>query len=486
MKRLSDIIYKTGILETTGDTGREVTAITADSRRAGPGVLFVAVKGINTDGHLYIDDAIGAGATAILCERMPPETDENITYIRAGNTAKALGIAAANFYEHPSAKLKLIGVTGTNGKTTIVSLMHEVFMSLGHPCGMISTVGNRIGEREIDTLYTTPDAVSLNSLLNDMVVAGCEFVFMEVSSHAMAQSRTEGLVFSGGVFTNISHEHLDYHKTLREYLKAKKSFFDKLPPDAFALSNLDDKNCMVMLQNTRAVKKTYSLRAMADYKARVIDNSFTGLQLRIDNQEVWCRLIGRFNAYNILAVYASGRLMGKNKQELLAALSQCGPARGRFEHFAGKGGITGIIDFAHTPDALENVLKTIREIHSGRGSLITVIGCGGDRDKAKRPVMASIATTWSDKVIFTSDNPRFEDPEAIITDMEAGLEHKPELKSKYLTIVNRKEAIQVASVMAAGGDIILVAGKGHEKTQEVRGVKHPFDDKQLLMEILNR
>ncbi len=485
-KQLSDILYRTGVKETWGTPHCGILSVAADSREVSPGALFIAVKGLTTDGHQYIGDAIEKGARAIMCETMPAELVPGISYIRVFDTTSGMAAAAANFYDNPSEQLKLIGVTGTNGKTTTVRLLHEVFTRLGHTCGLISTISNKVGTTESPARYTTPDALSVNKLLRQMVDAGCDHAFMEVSSHALTQRRTEGLHFTGAIFTNISHDHLDYHQTFREYLQAKQLLFNKLSNTAFALTNLDDKNGMIALQNTKATVKTYSLRAMADFKGKILDNSFEGLHLHIGKHEVWSQLTGRFNAYNILAVYGAGCMLGKESDTLLTTISACEAPAGRFEYFRNKSKITGIVDYAHTPDALENVLKNINEIRQAPGKLITVIGCGGDRDKAKRPSMATIAAGYSDQVIFTSDNPRTEDPEAIISDMIAGLEADPTLKQKYITITNRKEAINVACVMAREGDIILVAGKGHEKYQEINGVRHPFDDKALLQEFLNR
>ena len=485
-KELSDILYRTGVKETWGTPHCAILSVTADSRMVSPGALFIAAEGLTTDGHQYINEAIDAGARAIMCEKMPEELVPGVSYIRVSDTTSGMAAAAANFYDNPSEKLKLIGVTGTNGKTTTVRLLHEVFTRMGHTCGLISTISNKVGTTESATRYTTPDVLSVNRLLSQMVEAGCEYAFMEVSSHALTQGRTEGLYFAGAIFTNISHDHLDYHHTFKEYLKAKQLLFNGLGSSAFALTNLDDKNGMIALQNTKATVKTYSLRAMANYKGKILDNSFEGLHLRIGKHEVWSQLTGRFNAYNILAVYGAGRMLGKQSDQLLTAVSACEAPAGRFEYFKNKNNITGIVDYAHTPDALENVLKNINDLRQGSGKLITVIGCGGDRDKTKRPAMATIAAGYSDQVIFTSDNPRTEDPEVIISDMIAGLDPDPTLKQKYITISNRKEAINVACVMAREGDIILVAGKGHEKYQEINGVRHPFDDKALLQEFLNR
>lgn len=482
MKNLRDILYKADLLETHGVVDKEILAVEFDSRRVKPGVLFVAVKGLTTDGHLFIPKAIESGATAIVCEEIPAEIPEAVTFVRVKKSALALGIIASNFFDHPSRKIKLIGVTGTNGKTTVVTLLHDLFSQLGYACGMISTVRNLVGKTEIPANYTTPDPVQLNGLLNQMVDAGCEYAFMEVSSHAVVQHRIAGLVFAGGLFTNLTHDHLDFHKTFSEYLKAKKTFFDQLEPQAFAITNLDDKNGWLMLQNTRAEKKSYSLRTMADFKGKLLENGFAGLQLLIEGKEVWCKLVGEFNAYNLLAVYAVARMLNREQDEVLTYLSNCLPAEGRFDFFTGKEGIIGIVDYAHTPDALENVLNTIGAIRTGTEKLITVVGCGGNRDAAKRPAMAAIAAKLSNKVILTSDNPRFEEPEQIIEEMKAGLD--PVTSRKTITVVNRREAINAACAMAAAGDIILVAGKGHEKYQEIKGVKHPFDDKEILKEFM--
>lgn len=485
-KYLADIIYRTGIVETIGTTQREITMVVSDSRKVSDGALFVAVKGLTTDGHQYIDQAIAGGAKAILCESMPESQTEDISYIRVNDTGTALGIAAANFYDHPSQKLKLIGITGTNGKTTVVRMLHEVFSRLGHRCGLISTIGNVIVDHEMATSHTTPDALTINRLLAQMVEAKCTLAFMEVSSHALVQSRTEGLQFAGAVFTNLSHDHLDYHKTFKEYLKSKQLLFNKLGPSSFALTNLDDKNGMIVVQNTAANVKTYSLRAMADFKGKLLENSFSGMHIQIRHTGLWCKLTGTFNAYNILAVYGTGIILGKQEDELLTAISTCTPPEGRFDYFVGKNKVIGLVDYAHTPDAIKNVLETINELRTGNEKLITVIGCGGNRDKKKRGPMAAIAASYSDKVIFTSDNPRDENPEDIIGDMVDGLELNPSLKSKHIVITKREEAINIACVMADAGDIVLVAGKGHEKYQEIGGKKYPFDDKAILQKLLNR
>lgn len=482
VKNLRDILYKTGLQEVSGTLDRDISSVESDSRKVGSQGVFVAVRGLQTDGHLYIDQAVTNGAIAIVCEEMPRNILSTITYVRVQDSAKALGMMASNFFNQPSARLKLVGVTGTNGKTTTATLLHELFTRMGYTAGLLSTVRNLIGNQEVPSLYTTPDPVSLNQLLNQMVEAGCEVAFMEVSSHALAQHRTQGLHFAGGIFTNITHDHLDYHKTFKNYLDTKKSFFDHLEAGSFALSNLDDKNGWVMLQNTKATKKTYSLRSMADFRARIIESSFTGMQLLINNQEFWCKLIGEFNAYNLLAAYGTATLLGEEPQKVLTALSSCSPAEGRFDFFTTQNRITAIVDYAHTPDALENVLKTITSLRTGKEKIITVVGAGGNRDATKRPEMASIAVHLSDKIILTSDNPRFEDPEQIIEDMKAGLD--PAALKRTHTVTNRREAIGVACGMASPGDIILIAGKGHEKYQEIKGVKYPFDDMELLKEFL--
>ena len=483
---LKNIINNLPISDTRGNLSEEIASITADSRQVAPGSLFVAVKGMQTDGHEYIDQAIESGAKGIVCTRMPERCREGISYLVTDDTSKALGIIADNFYDHPSGKLQLIGITGTNGKTTVATLLHEVFSDLGFRCGLISTTGNRIAVKEIPSHYTTPDAISLNKLLKEMVDAKCTHAFMEVSSHALAQNRTEAVQFKGAVFTNISHDHLDYHKSFRDYLKAKQLLFKSLNKKAFALTNLDDKNGIIAIQNTKASKSTYSLRAMADFKTKILENSFHGLHLLIDGKELQSKLTGAFNAYNILAVYGVGRLLDADKEALLKAISKCEPPEGRFDIYAAPNNITGIVDYAHTPDAVENVLQNINKIRKGRQQIITVIGCGGDRDKTKRGPMAVIAAKYSDKVFFTSDNPRNENPDAIIDDMTRGLDMLPGLKEKHIAIPNRREAIKVACITAQSGDIILVAGKGHEKYQEVMGEKLPFDDKAILMKFLNR
>ncbi len=484
INELNNLLHGIEPLEIKGPVGVTVNKICFDSRQAGAGDLFVAVRGTATDGHHFIEKAESLGAAVVLCEDFPEELKEEVTYIQVSDSAIALGILASNYYDHPSSKLKLVGITGTNGKTTVATLLYKLFEELGYKTGLISTVENHIHTVIVPSTHTTPDPIVLNSLLNDMVEAGCDYCFMEVSSHAIVQSRIEGLKFTGGVFTNLTHDHLDFHKTFDSYLKAKKSFFDGLGRTAFALVNADDKNGSVMVQNTGAYKKTYALRNMSDFKAKMIENELTGLLLDIDGQEVWFKLTGSFNAYNLLAVFATSMLLEQDRQKVLTVLSRLTGAEGRFDYMRAPNGIIGIVDYAHTPDAVQNVLSTIHDIRKGTEQVITVIGCGGDRDKTKRPVMAQVACDWSDKVIITSDNPRSEDPFAIIRDMEAGI--SPENKRKALTIADRKEAISTACHLARPGDIILVAGKGHEKYQEIKGVKHSFDDKKVLMEQLNQ
>jgi UDP-N-acetylmuramoyl-L-alanyl-D-glutamate--2,6-diaminopimelate ligase len=459
---------------------QEISALVFDSRKVITGSLFFAVRGTLVDGHRFIDQAIASGAVAVVCEEIPENPNPEINWIKTVSASAALGFAAANFYDHPSKKLKLVGVTGTNGKTTVVTLLFKLFRELGYKCGMLSTVENRINAEIIPATHTTPDPLELNQLLHEMVELGCDYAFMEVSSHAIVQHRITGLDFAGAMFSNITHDHLDFHKTFDNYLKAKKAFFDNLPNTAFALTNLDDRNGKVMLQNTKAHQKTYALKSMADFKARIVENQFSGLLLNIDNQEVWFKLVGSFNAYNLLAVYAAAMLLDQDKQKVLTVMSRLSGAEGRFDYIISSKKVIGIVDYAHTPDAVQNVLSTIKDIRKGNEQVITVIGCGGDRDKTKRPIMASVACEWSDKVILTSDNPRSEEPDQIIRDMEAGI--SPDQQRKVFAIADRKEAIKAACHLAQPEDIILIAGKGHEKYQEIKGVKKPFDDKQILAE----
>jgi UDP-N-acetylmuramoyl-L-alanyl-D-glutamate--2,6-diaminopimelate ligase len=482
VKKLSDILYKVQITALAGKTDMDITDVQIDSRKVQKGTCFIAVKGVAADGHLYISKAIEAGAVAIVCEVLPAERNEVITYVQTASSAEAAGLMAHNFYDSPTSKVKLVGVTGTNGKTTIATLLYKLFSALGYKCGLVSTVENIIAGKIIPSTHTTPDAISLNALLKQMVDEGCSFVFMEVSSHAVHQRRIAGLIFAGGIFSNITHDHLDYHQTFDEYIRVKKSFFDGLPSQAFAITNLDDKRGAVMLQNTAAKKLTYSLRTIADFKGKILENSLTGLVMIINEQEVHFRLIGEFNAYNLLAVFGAAISLGEDRSHVLQALSNLTGAEGRFDYIiSAKDKVIGIIDYAHTPDALVNVLDTIKKLKKGYEQVITVVGCGGDRDKTKRPVMGEVACENSDKVIFTSDNPRSEDPEAILKDMEANL--NTSARRKYITIADRKQAIKTAVSMAQPDDILLIAGKGHEKYQEIKGVKHHFDDKEVLKEM---
>ena len=482
--QLQDLLYGVAIKSLTGKPHQEVVALAFDSRQVTENTLFFAVKGTVVDGHEYIAQTINAGATVIICETLPTEIVSTVTYVQVENSSIALGIVASNFYGNPSTRLKLIGITGTNGKTTIATLLFQLFRGLGYSVGLLSTVQNHINENIIPATHTTPNPIALNSLLQDMVNADCEYCFMEVSSHAVVQHRIAGLTFGGGVFSNITHDHLDFHQTFDNYLKAKKEFFDHLPKSSFALTNLDDKNGKVMLQNTKATKKTYALKQMADFKAKIIENKFSGLHLNIDDLDVYFKMVGSFNAYNLLATYATAILLEQDKLEVLTILSTLSGAEGRFDYIVSKQGIIGIVDYAHTPDAVQNVLSTVANIRKGTEQVITVIGCGGDRDKTKRPIMAQVACDWSDKVILTSDNPRTEDPQIIINEMEKGV--SPTNQRKTLSILDRKEAIKTACHLAKPGDIILVAGKGHEKYQEINGVRHHFDDKEVLTEQLNQ
>lgn len=466
----------------SGSTDIVVSGVQIDSRKASHRSVFVAVKGAAADGHQFINRAIEQGAVAIVCENMPREQKEGVTYIQTSDSAEAAGVMAHNFYDQPSTKLKLVGVTGTNGKTTIATLLYKLFTCLGYECGLISTVENMINGNVIPSTHTTPDAVSLNALLKQMVDAGCEYAFMEVSSHAVHQRRIAGLEFAGALFSNITHDHLDYHKTFDEYIKAKKGFFDGLSASAFAITNIDDKRGAVMLQNTTAKKLSYSLRSMADFKGKILDNGLSGLAMTINDQEVHFRLIGEFNAYNLLAVYGAAVSLGQDKQDVLQCLSNTNGAEGRFDYtISPKDKVIAIVDYAHTPDALINVLATIKKLRQGKEQVITVVGCGGDRDKTKRPVMGEVACEHSDKVIFTSDNPRTEDPLQILNDMETGL--PVSAKRKYISIPDRAQAIKTAISMAQPEDIVLIAGKGHEKYQEINGVKHHFDDKEVVQEM---
>lgn len=475
---LDDILPGLTILRTVGVPPKEVSTIHSDSRTVASGSVFVAVRGSVTDGHTYIDSSIEQGASVIICEQLPLTIRPHVCYLLVENSARALGIAAANYYGNPSKKLHLIGVTGTNGKTTVATLLFQVVTSLGKSAGLLSTIRNQVNDQVMSTTHTTLDAIHLNQLLARMAGEGCDYCFMEVSSHGIAQERIAGLTFAGGIFTNLTHDHLDYHKTFREYLLTKKKFFDQLPEGAFALTNLDDRNGPVVIQNTLAQRYTYALRHLADFRGKVIENRMEGLQLEINQQRVWFRLIGEFNAYNILAVLGATVLSGENPGDVLTALSDAAPVNGRFETIKSPDQVTAIIDYAHTPDALLNVLTTLQAIRTGGQQLITVVGAGGDRDTAKRPEMGRIAAEKSDRVIFTSDNPRSEDPEEIIRQMLEGV--RASLKRKVLAITNRREAIRTASMLAKPGDMILIAGKGHETYQEIKGVRYPFDDKQIL------
>ncbi|NNM94394.1 MAG: UDP-N-acetylmuramoyl-L-alanyl-D-glutamate--2,6-diaminopimelate ligase [Bacteroidia bacterium] len=482
MKILKDILYKVALTEVVGPTDIAIEGVHFDSRNVIPGSLFIAVKGGRSDGHQFIDSCIEHGAIAIVCEHIPAETKAGITYLCVKNSAEAMGIIASNFYNQPSEKLKLVGVTGTNGKTTTATLLFKLFRELGYKAGLISTVRNQINDREIVSAYTTPDALEINRLLAQMVAEGCSHCFMEVSSHAIVQHRISGLKFTGAIFTNITHDHLDFHQTFDAYIKAKKKFFDDLPSSAFALINKDDPHGAVMLQNTKATKKTFALKSAADFTCRIMENGLQGLVLTINGKEVWTKLIGAFNAYNLLGIYAAAILLGEEREEVLKIISGLGAVEGRFQYLKAPNGITGVVDYAHTPDALENVLNTLREIRSANEKIITVVGCGGNRDKTKRPIMAAIACEKSDKVILTSDNPRSEEPEAIIADMEKGV--SPSARARALTVTDRREAIRTACHLAQKGDIILLAGKGHEKYQEIKGVKYPFDDMEILADNL--
>ena len=475
---LEKIIQDLDIAAITGATEREVGDIVFDSRRVRPGSLFVAIRGYETDGHLYVDQALSAGAAVIVYETEPPAKKPGITWIRVTDSRRALALMAAAFHGHPSRELQLVGITGTNGKTTIASLLHRLHTLLGYRSGLLSTIHVLIGEEAHPATHTTPDPVRINALLRQMVDSGCEYCFMEVSSHAVSQQRTGGLKFSGGVFTNLTRDHLDYHADFREYLNAKKGFFDALPADAFALVNADDRNGQVMLQNCKSAGHTYSLRSTGSFTGKIIEMHMEGSSMIIDDREVWINQAGRFNASNLLAVYGAAVLLGHHPDDVIRTLSELGPVRGRLETYRAPGGITAIVDYAHTPDALQNVLDTIREVHVSGGNIITVVGAGGNRDRGKRPLMARIAAGGSQRLILTSDNPRFEDPEQILDDMMEGL--PAALAERTLRIVSREEAIRTACLMANRNDIILVAGKGHEQTQEVRGVKSRFDDMEIL------
>lgn len=475
--KLQDLLKGLDVLEQKGASDMDINGVNIDSRQVQDGNMFIAVKGTAADGHAYIGKAIELGAKAVVCEDMPQELAEGVAYVRLANTEQNVGQIATNFYGDPTSKLKLVGVTGTNGKTTIATVLYNMFRSMGHKCGLLSTVCNYIDGEAIPTEHTTPDPITLNKLIAQMVEAGCEYAFMEVSSHSVVQNRIGGLRFVGGMFTNITRDHLDYHKTFENYIKAKKQFFDNLPADAFAITNVDDKNGMVMMQNTKATVKTYSVQSPADFKAKIIECHFEGMYLEINGKEVGVQFIGKFNVSNLLAVYGTAVMLGKDPQDVLVALSAMKPVNGRFEALRSPSGYTAIVDYAHTPDALENVLNAIHGVMEGKsGKIITLCGCGGNRDKGKRPLMAQEAVRQSDKVILTSDNPRFEEPEDILKDMQAGL--TAEQLASVLTIVDRRQAIKTACMLAQPGDVILIAGKGHEDYQIVKGVKHHFDDKE--------
>ena len=485
MINIETIVQQVPVVHIQGNTNTLVKDITLDSRKVQPGSMFVAISGSSRNGHQYIQEVIEKGAVAIVCEQLPVSLQSDVVYIHVKHTQEIVGLLAANFYDHPSKKIKLIGFTGTNGKTTCATLSFQLFTQLGYVCGLISTVQNQIGHLIVPATHTTPDAISLQKLLHEMVASGCAYVFMEVSSHAIHQHRIDGTSFAGGCFTNITHDHLDYHKTFDEYIRVKKKFFDDLPSHAFALTNVDDKRGEVMLQNTQARKRFYSLKTLADYKGKIIENNLSGLYMQVNNQDVFFTMIGEFNAYNLLCVFGVAIELGEEKQQVLQLLSTLRGAEGRFDYIVSpKDKVLGIVDYAHTPDALLNVLATINKLRNGNETLYTIIGCGGDRDKTKRPVMALVASEHSDKIIFTSDNPRSENPNTILDDIEAGV---PVLqRKKCLRIEDRKEAIKTACVMAAPSDIILLAGKGHEKYQEINGVKYEFDDKKILTEMFDR
>ncbi len=480
---LKQILNQINPLNVTGALDKDIKGVEIDSRKVGEGFLFVAMRGTQVDGHQFIDKAIALGATAVVCETLPEEVKADVTYIEVKDSEDAVGPVATAFYGEPSKHLKLVGVTGTNGKTTIATTLYNLFRRMGHRVGLLSTVCNYIEDEAVAASHTTPDAIELNALLARMVEAGCEYVFMECSSHAIAQKRIGGLQFAGGLFTNLTRDHLDYHKTFENYRNAKKQFFDMLPRGSFAVVNVDDKNGLFMVQNTKATVKTYSQQRMADFKARLLECHFEGMYLEIDGHEVGVQFIGKFNVSNLLAVYGAARMLGKDAEEILLALSTLKSVSGRLEPLYSPEGFTAVVDYAHTPDALDNVLGAIHEVLGGKGQVITVCGAGGNRDKGKRPLMAQSAVKQSDRVIITSDNPRNEDPQQIIDDMMAGL--SPQQKKKVLTIVDRREAIRTACMLAQKGDVVLVAGKGHEDYQEIQGVKHHFDDKEVLREIFN-
>jgi len=481
--KLKDLLHAVPVSRLEGSPEADVRSLCFDSREAVDGSLFVAVRGVHTDGHLYAQDAVARGAKVLVLEELPEKRTRSLTYVLVADTAYALGVLSANFYGNPSNRLKLVGVTGTNGKTTVATLLFNLFAKLGHRPGLVSTVENRIGTEVRPATHTTPDPIALNALMREMADAGCDYCFMEVSSHAIVQQRIAGLRFAGSIFTNITHDHLDFHETFDRYIKAKKKFFDDLDRFAFALTNADDRNGAVMVQNTFAHKKVYGLKNMADFKAKVTESHFDGMLMHIDGHDVWVKPVGTFNAYNLLAVYGAAILLEQETTMVLTAMSEIRGAEGRFEVIRSPAGVIGVLDYAHTPDAVENVLRTIRELRSAAQQIITVLGCGGDRDRTKRPKMAATAVKWSDRVIITSDNPRSEDPMAIIRDMEAGVEAAD--RKRVLAIADRQEAIRAACQLAKPGDIVLVAGKGHEKYQEINSVRHPFDDREVLEQAFN-
>jgi UDP-N-acetylmuramoyl-L-alanyl-D-glutamate--2,6-diaminopimelate ligase len=482
MKVLKNILQNVVVENSFSESEINVTSIEFDSRKVVAGSLFVAQRGVLVDGHKYINKAIDLGASVVVCEQLPESLNDDVTFVLVKDSNEALAKIASNYYDNPSSKLKLVGVTGTNGKTTVATLLYDLFQKAGYNTGLLSTVKIRIGSNNYKATHTTPDSVSINKYLSKMVASGVTYCFMEVSSHGVHQKRTEGLEFDGGVFTNLSHDHLDYHKTFAEYRDVKKKFFDSLSKNAFALVNSDDKNGLVMLQNTKAKKVSYALKSMSDYKAKILEKGFSGMLMNLNGQEIWARLIGDFNAYNLLAIYGVAELLGLESLEILTTISQLESVDGRFEYKISKEGIITIVDYAHTPDALKNVLETIQGVRTGKEKLITVMGCGGDRDNAKRSKMGHIASLLSDQVVFTSDNPRFEDPQSIIDQIEAGV--LVENRKKTLSVLDRKQAVKTACRFAEKGDIILIAGKGHEDYQDINGVKHHFDDKEVVEEIL--
>jgi len=484
LKKLKEILERVKVLEFSGKTDMSIREICFDSRKAVEGSVFVACRGTKTDGHEYIPEVIAKGCRSIVCEKIPEQLQEGVTYIRVADSAGTLGMIASAFYSYPSEKLNLVGITGTNGKTTIATLLHDLFRKSGYHAGLLSTIRNLVDDEPTESTHTTPDSIAINKLLAAMVKAGCSYCFMEVSSHAIDQKRTEGLKFRGGVFTNLTHDHLDYHADFKNYLRAKKLYFDHLPASAFALVNNDDRNGMVMVQNTAAEVQTYSLKSMSDYKVRILETHLDGMLLKIDNKELWTGLIGEFNAYNLLAVYGTAVLLGVQEEKILTVMSSFIPVKGRAEAVTSPGGITAVVDYAHTPDALENILMTVNKIRKGSGKIITVVGAGGDRDKTKRPLMGKIAAVNSDRVILTSDNPRSEVPEDIINDMRRGISKN--ISEKVISITDRFEAIKTAFMLAGKGDIILVAGKGHETYQEIEGKKHHFDDMEIIVELMKK